>query len=51
MAPELRAEKRMGAFALCAGRVLFIAAASAGLDLIDAPHLDLEDMDGMPYCR
>ena len=46
MAPELRAENAWEPLLYARSRVVH-AAASAGLDLIDAPHLDLEDMDGM----
>ncbi len=46
MAPELRCENSWEPLLYARSRVVH-AAASAGLDVIDVPHLDLDDMDGM----
>jgi len=46
MAPELRCENSWQNLLYARSRVVH-AAASAGLDVIDVPHLDLDDMDGM----
>ena len=46
MAAELRCENAWGPLLYARSRVVH-AAASAGLDVIDVPYLDLEDMDGM----
>ena len=46
MAPELRCKNSWENLLYARSRVVH-AAASAGLDVIDVPHLDLDDMDGM----
>lgn len=46
MAAELRCENRWEPLLYARSRVVH-AAASAGLDVIDVPYLDLEDLDGM----
>ena len=46
MAAELRCENTWESLLYARSRVVH-AAASAGLDVIDVPYLDLEDMDGM----
>ena len=46
MAPELRCENSWEPLLYARSRVVH-AAASAGLDVIDVPHLDLDVMDGM----
>jgi (S)-citramalyl-CoA lyase len=46
MAPELRCENSWENLLYARSRVVH-AAASAGLDVIDVPHLDLDDMEGM----
>lgn len=46
MAAELRCENAWGPLLYARSRVVH-AAASAGLDVVDVPYLDLEDMDGM----
>lgn len=46
MAPELRCDLSWENLLYARSRVVH-AAASAGLDVIDVPHLDLDDMEGM----
>lgn len=46
MAAELRCKNAWGPLLYARSRVVH-AAASAGIDAIDVPYLDLEDMDGM----
>ena len=46
MAPELRCENSWENLLYARSRAVH-AAASAGLDIIDVPHLDLDDMEGM----
>ena len=46
MAAELRCENAWGPLLYARSRVVH-AAAAAGLDVIDVPYLDLEDMEGM----
>ena len=46
MAPELRCENSWENLLYARSRVVH-AAACAGLDVIDVPHLDLDDMEGM----
>jgi (S)-citramalyl-CoA lyase len=46
MAPELRCDLSWESLLYARSRVVH-AAASAGLDVIDVPHLDLDDMEGM----
>ena len=46
MAAELRCKNAWGPLLYARSRVVH-AAASAGIDVIDVPFLDLEDMDGM----
>ena len=46
MAPELRCDLSWESLLYARSRVVH-AAATAGLDVIDVPHLDLDDMEGM----
>ena len=46
MAPELRCDMAWEPLLYARSKVVH-AAASAGLDVIDVPYLDLEDLDGM----